>query len=127
MGCCTAWAPFITGLESIGQPWLSSAQSPVSLPTSGDLFRSMVVQRAHDALCAARATVIQCLHTGYLFSKSDVVPILGPVLCMSTVLVGPTDPLAFLEGFVWVELHLMAFETKNQVRLRSFFPPQFPP
>ncbi|KAI4521563.1 hypothetical protein K525DRAFT_200969 [Schizophyllum commune Loenen D] len=34
---------------------------------------------------------------------------------MSTVLVGPTDPLAFLEGFVWVELHLMAFETKNQI------------
>ncbi|KAI5893209.1 uncharacterized protein SCHCODRAFT_02498588 [Schizophyllum commune H4-8] len=34
---------------------------------------------------------------------------------MSTVLVGPTDPLAFSEGFVWVELHLMAFETKNQI------------
>lgn len=61
------------------------------------------------------STVLGGLYTGYLFSKSDIVPILGPALSMSMVLAGPTDLVAFLEGFVWTELHLMAFETKNQI------------
>ncbi|KAK6985209.1 integral membrane protein [Favolaschia claudopus] len=31
------------------------------------------------------------------------------------VLAGPTDLLSFLMGFVWLELHLLTFEIKNQI------------
>ncbi|KAJ7774095.1 UbiA prenyltransferase family [Mycena olivaceomarginata] len=50
-----------------------------------------------------------------LFSKSDIVPILGPSLAVSMVLAGPTDALAFITGFSWLELHLLTFEIKNQI------------
>ncbi|KAJ7640639.1 UbiA prenyltransferase family-domain-containing protein [Mycena rosella] len=53
--------------------------------------------------------------TIFLFSQSDIVPILGPSLAVSMVLVGPTDPTAFICGFLWLELHLLTFEIKNQM------------
>ncbi|KAI5826900.1 hypothetical protein K523DRAFT_322570 [Schizophyllum commune Tattone D] len=74
-----------------------------------------LVRSAFDTPRAMVDTVLDGLYTGYLFSKSDIVPILGPALSMSMVLAGPTDLVAFLEGFAWTELHLMAFETKNQI------------
>ncbi|KAJ7098794.1 UbiA prenyltransferase family-domain-containing protein [Mycena belliarum] len=49
-----------------------------------------------------------------LFSHSDIVPILGPSLAVSLVLAGPTDMTAFICGFIWLELHLLTFEIKNQ-------------
>ncbi|TRM67493.1 UbiA prenyltransferase family [Schizophyllum amplum] len=78
----------------------------------------MVVRLAHAAPAAARgavATLLQSLYTGFLFSRSDIVPILGPALSMSLVLAGPTDFTSFMTGLIWTELHLMAFETKNQI------------
>ncbi|KAJ6458664.1 UbiA prenyltransferase family [Mycena vitilis] len=53
--------------------------------------------------------------TVYLFSQSDAVPIIGPTLAVSLVLAGPTDIKAFTLGFVWLELHLLTFEIKNQI------------
>ncbi|KAF8213936.1 UbiA prenyltransferase family [Mycena galopus ATCC 62051] len=50
-----------------------------------------------------------------LFSKSDMVPILGPCLAVAMVLAGPTDIVAFILGFFWLELHLLTFEIKNQI------------
>ncbi|KAJ6466680.1 UbiA prenyltransferase family [Mycena vitilis] len=55
------------------------------------------------------------LTTICLFSKSDLVPILCPSLAVAMVLAGPTDVLAFLMGFLWLELHLLTFEIKNQI------------
>ncbi|KAJ6538484.1 UbiA prenyltransferase family-domain-containing protein [Mycena vulgaris] len=76
------------------------------------------------------------LKTVLLFSKSDVVPILGPSvrecqaqtvpyqliipfffgkLAVAMVLAGPTDFPAFIMGFLWLELHLLTFEIKNQI------------
>ncbi|KAJ7229414.1 UbiA prenyltransferase family [Mycena haematopus] len=53
--------------------------------------------------------------TIFLFSKSDIVPILGPSLAVAMVLAGPTDLIAFIVGFFWLELHLLTFEIKNQI------------
>ncbi|KAF7355634.1 Integral membrane protein [Mycena sanguinolenta] len=53
--------------------------------------------------------------TIFLFSKSDIVPILGPSLAVAMVLAGPTDIIAFVLGFFWLELHLLTFEIKNQI------------
>ncbi|KAJ7126383.1 UbiA prenyltransferase family [Mycena crocata] len=53
--------------------------------------------------------------TIFLFSQSDIVPILGPSLAVSLVLAGPTDFAAFIMGFTWLELHLLTFEIKNQM------------
>ncbi|KAJ7222191.1 UbiA prenyltransferase family-domain-containing protein [Mycena pura] len=50
-----------------------------------------------------------------LFSKSDLVPILGPSLAVAMVLAGPTDIISFITGFFWLELHLLTFEIKNQI------------
>ncbi|KAJ7136504.1 UbiA prenyltransferase family [Mycena crocata] len=50
-----------------------------------------------------------------LFSQSDAAPILGPSLAVALVLAGPTDLMAFINGFLWLELHLLTFEIKNQI------------
>ncbi|KAJ7184627.1 UbiA prenyltransferase family [Mycena filopes] len=36
-------------------------------------------------------------------------------LAVSMVLAGPTDITAFILGFIWLELHLLTFEIKNQI------------
>ena len=115
---------------------------PPSLPSSSPLplHDTMAVKLVRSAFDTPRAmvdTVLDGLYTGYLFSKSDIVPILGPAVCprkqrdmhgplidvfaqlsMSMVLAGPTDLVAFLEGFAWTELHLMAFEVRLSSRVR---------
>ncbi|KAI5886105.1 uncharacterized protein SCHCODRAFT_02643238 [Schizophyllum commune H4-8] len=55
------------------------------------------------------------LYTLYLFSESNIIGVLLPSLAMAYALVGVSDVGAFLEGFVWLELHLLAFEIMNQV------------
>nr|GAT49180.1 predicted protein [Mycena chlorophos] len=47
--------------------------------------------------------------------KSDVVPILGPSIAVAMVLGRPTDLYSFAMGFLWLELHLLTFEIKNQI------------
>ncbi|KAL1700386.1 hypothetical protein EV121DRAFT_273126, partial [Schizophyllum commune] len=49
-------------------------------------------------------------YTVYLFTKTDIVPFLCPALAMGMVLAGPPDALALVEGIVWTELHLLAFQ-----------------
>ncbi|KAJ7765662.1 UbiA prenyltransferase family-domain-containing protein [Mycena metata] len=51
----------------------------------------------------------------FLFSQSDIVPILGPSLAVSMVLAGPTNTTTFTRDFIWLELHLLIFEIKNQI------------
>ncbi|KAL1661004.1 UbiA prenyltransferase family-domain-containing protein [Schizophyllum commune] len=46
----------------------------------------------------------------YLFTETDIVPFLCPALAMGMVLAGPPDALALVEGIVWTELHLLAFQ-----------------
>ncbi|KAJ6583781.1 UbiA prenyltransferase family-domain-containing protein [Mycena sp. CBHHK59/15] len=62
----------------------------------------------------------------FLFSQSDIIPILGPSLAVSMVLAGPTDIIAFIQGFVWLELHLLTFEARDppffDIRLRALYP-----
>ncbi|KAF8213928.1 UbiA prenyltransferase family-domain-containing protein, partial [Mycena galopus ATCC 62051] len=53
--------------------------------------------------------------TIFLFSKSDIAPILGPSLVVAMVLAGPTDIIAFIMGFSWLELHLLTFEVHYTV------------
>ncbi|KAJ7064403.1 UbiA prenyltransferase family [Mycena belliarum] len=59
--------------------------------------------------------MLHFLKTLLLFSKSDVAPILAPSLAVAMVLAGPTDLPAFFTGFLWLELHLLTFEIKNQI------------
>ncbi|KAJ7498600.1 UbiA prenyltransferase family [Mycena latifolia] len=58
--------------------------------------------------------LLHFLKTVVLFSKSDIVPILLPSLAVAMVLAGPTNFTAFVMGFIWLELHLLTFEIKNQ-------------
>ncbi|TRM68759.1 UbiA prenyltransferase family-domain-containing protein [Schizophyllum amplum] len=51
----------------------------------------------------------------YLFLKSDIGTVLIPVPMMSFALAGQTDVNAFLTGFFWVFLHILAFDISNQV------------
>ncbi|KAF7332342.1 Integral membrane protein [Mycena kentingensis (nom. inval.)] len=53
---------------------------------------------------------VRLLKTVALFSKSDVIPILGPSLAVAMVLGGPTEVCSFVMGFLWLELHLLTFE-----------------
>ncbi|KAF7301974.1 Integral membrane protein [Mycena indigotica] len=56
---------------------------------------------------------VHFLKTLLLFSKSDVIPILGPSLAVAMVLAGPTDIYSFIMGFAWLELHLLTFEVRS--------------
>ncbi|KAJ7228324.1 UbiA prenyltransferase family [Mycena pura] len=58
---------------------------------------------------------LYCVKTIFLFSKSDVVPILGPSLAVAIVLGGPTDILSFIIGFLWLESHLLTFEVSSTI------------
>ncbi|KAL1730369.1 UbiA prenyltransferase family [Schizophyllum commune] len=57
----------------------------------------------------------ETLYTLYLFSESNIIGVLLPSLAMAYALVGVSDVGAFFEGFIWLELHLLAFEIMNQV------------
>ncbi|KIY53726.1 hypothetical protein FISHEDRAFT_32764 [Fistulina hepatica ATCC 64428] len=55
------------------------------------------------------------LHTVYLFSQSDIMVVVWPILGVSLALVGFTDIVSFATAFLWMELHLITFEIKNQI------------
>ncbi|KAF9030525.1 hypothetical protein BDZ89DRAFT_1013649 [Hymenopellis radicata] len=65
----------------------------------------------HDALSA----VVGKTYTAFLFSQYDIVTAIGPTLAVAMALAGPTDIWSFIQGFVWMELHLISFEIKNQM------------
>lgn len=72
----------------------------------------------HDVARFSRETaesLLEAAYTLYLFSESNIVGVLCPAIAMGVALVGMPDAAAFLEGFVWLELHLLAFEIMNQV------------
>ncbi|TRM60098.1 hypothetical protein BD626DRAFT_605734 [Schizophyllum amplum] len=53
-------------------------------------------------------------HTIFLFNKSDIVSTVLPSMMAGMALVVPTDLASFVNGFLFLELHLIAFEIKNQ-------------
>ncbi|KAI5900744.1 uncharacterized protein SCHCODRAFT_02559621 [Schizophyllum commune H4-8] len=61
------------------------------------------------------ASLTKGIYTVYLFTETDISPFLCPALAMGMVLAGPPDTLALVEGIVWTELHLLSFQTKNQL------------
>ncbi|KAF9030564.1 hypothetical protein BDZ89DRAFT_1064573 [Hymenopellis radicata] len=60
----------------------------------------------HDALSA----LVGKTYAGFLFSQYDIVTAIGPTLAVAMALAGPTDIWSFIQGFVWMELHLISFE-----------------
>ncbi|KAJ7633398.1 UbiA prenyltransferase family [Mycena polygramma] len=60
-------------------------------------------------------TLVNALHTAYLFNQYDIISTIGPVIVVGSVLAGMPDLKAFLHGLVWQELHLIAFEIQNQI------------
>ncbi|THV00191.1 hypothetical protein K435DRAFT_934975 [Dendrothele bispora CBS 962.96] len=54
-------------------------------------------------------------YIAYLFNERDIISTLCPVLATGTVLVGIPHAARFLDAFIWLELHLIAFEIKNQI------------
>ncbi|KAF9000820.1 UbiA prenyltransferase family [Cyathus striatus] len=60
-------------------------------------------------------TAVSFLYTLYLFTKSDTLLVIVPMLTVAVVLAGPGDIYTFLISFLWLELHLLAFEIKNQL------------
>uniref|UniRef100_A0A0W0EY46 Uncharacterized protein n=1 Tax=Moniliophthora roreri TaxID=221103 RepID=A0A0W0EY46_MONRR len=59
--------------------------------------------------------LVSGLYTLFLFTKSDVILVVFPMLIIALVLVGPTDFISFYTAFIWLELHLLAFDIKNQL------------
>ncbi|KAJ7245798.1 UbiA prenyltransferase family [Mycena rebaudengoi] len=55
------------------------------------------------------------LYTAFLFNQYDIISILGPAIVVASVLVGIPDLMSFIEGIIWQELHLIAFEIQNQI------------
>ncbi|KAL1737671.1 hypothetical protein HDZ31DRAFT_51951, partial [Schizophyllum fasciatum] len=53
-------------------------------------------------------------YTLYLFNKTDISTTVLPMLTFGYALAGPCSIPAFFRGFLWLELHLIAFEIKNQ-------------
>ncbi|KIM77526.1 hypothetical protein PILCRDRAFT_76681 [Piloderma croceum F 1598] len=54
-------------------------------------------------------------YTLYLFTKSDIPLVTFPMLTVAMVLAGPTDWSSFSMAFIWLELHLLVFDVKNQI------------
>ncbi|KAI5886114.1 uncharacterized protein SCHCODRAFT_02518687 [Schizophyllum commune H4-8] len=54
------------------------------------------------------------IYTLYLFNKTDISTTVLPMLTFGYALAGPRSVAAFFRGFLWMELHLIAFEIKNQ-------------
>ncbi|KAL1702258.1 UbiA prenyltransferase family [Schizophyllum commune] len=54
--------------------------------------------------------VADFVYTLYLFNKTDISTTVLPMLTFGYALAGPRSGAAFLRGFLWMELHLIAFE-----------------
>ncbi|KAJ6603702.1 UbiA prenyltransferase family [Mycena sp. CBHHK59/15] len=57
----------------------------------------------------------EAVYTAYLFNQCDIISTLGPVIAVGMVLAGVPDLKTFIQGVVWQELHLIAFEIQNQI------------
>ncbi|KAF7356873.1 Integral membrane protein [Mycena venus] len=55
------------------------------------------------------------VYTTYLFNQYDIISTVCPVIAVGMVLVGVPDLKTFLQGLLWQELHLTAFEIQNQI------------
>ncbi|KAL1753737.1 UbiA prenyltransferase family [Schizophyllum commune] len=78
---------------------------------------SCAVQSFSRALHGPRtllSSVADLAYTIYLFNKSDIVSTVTPSMMAGTALVIPTHLTSILNGFLFLELHLIAFEIKNQ-------------
>ncbi|THU95871.1 hypothetical protein K435DRAFT_819602 [Dendrothele bispora CBS 962.96] len=53
------------------------------------------------------------LHSLFLFTRSDTVLVIFPMLTIGLVLAGQTDWKSFLVAFLWLELHLLAFDVRS--------------
>ncbi|KAJ7513187.1 UbiA prenyltransferase family [Mycena galericulata] len=57
----------------------------------------------------------RAIHTAYLFNQYDIVSTIGPVVVVASVLAGIPQLKTLIQGIVWQELHLIAFEIQNQI------------
>ncbi|KAJ7505103.1 UbiA prenyltransferase family [Mycena galericulata] len=55
------------------------------------------------------------IYTAYLFNQYDIVSTIGPVIVVASVLAGIPELKTLIQGLVWQELHLIAFEIQNQI------------
>ncbi|KAL1678288.1 UbiA prenyltransferase family-domain-containing protein [Schizophyllum commune] len=49
-------------------------------------------------------------YTLHLFNKTDITTTVLPIMGIGLALAQPTNPFAILRGFIWLQLHLVAFE-----------------
>ncbi|KAF8998254.1 UbiA prenyltransferase family [Cyathus striatus] len=69
----------------------------------------------HASITEFCRTAVSFLYTLYLFTKSDTPLVIVPMLTVAVVLAGPGDIYTFFIAFLWLELHLLAFDIKNQL------------
>ncbi|KAI3618003.1 integral membrane protein [Moniliophthora roreri] len=67
-----------------------------------------------DLLERSGGNFLHGLYTLFLFTKSDIPLVIVPSLIIAYAAAGPTDPVALFHAFLWLELHLLVFEIKNQ-------------
>ncbi|EEB91805.1 hypothetical protein MPER_09780, partial [Moniliophthora perniciosa FA553] len=58
--------------------------------------------------------MLQALYTLFLFTKSDTILVVVPSVTVAFVAAGPTDLMTFFQALLWLELHLLAFNIRNQ-------------
>ncbi|KAJ0414967.1 hypothetical protein BJY00DRAFT_318261 [Aspergillus carlsbadensis] len=65
----------------------------------------------------SRIRLFAFLKTLYLFGKSDIPAALLPSLTISLILANPSrlSLVSLLKAFLWILLHLLAFQVKNQI------------
>ncbi|KAL1758623.1 UbiA prenyltransferase family-domain-containing protein [Schizophyllum commune] len=61
----------------------------------------------------AAKSLMQFMYTLYLFNKTDIATTVLPMLTFGYALAGPRSVAAFFRGFLWMELHLIAFEASR--------------
>ncbi|GES66631.1 integral membrane protein [Aspergillus terreus] len=55
------------------------------------------------------------LKTLYLFGKSDILAVVLTSTAVALVLAGPSSFKLLLRAFLWIQVHLLTFQVKNQV------------
>ncbi|KAK3326649.1 UbiA prenyltransferase family [Apodospora peruviana] len=58
---------------------------------------------------------LEFLKTLYLFGKSDIPVATLPSMAVALVLAGPSNPPLVAKAFVWLQLHMLTFQVKNQI------------
>ncbi|ESK90506.1 integral membrane protein [Moniliophthora roreri MCA 2997] len=72
------------------------------------------IHKVMDLLERSGGNFLHGLYTLFLFTKSDIPLVIVPSLIIAYAAAGPTDPVALFHAFLWLELHLLVFEIKNQ-------------